>query len=322
MNNSKQLDIPKNLFLTIPWHEPHLSDNEEGCRSVLKIHESPLASLQNIDIGRTPSTQVETNIHPSMTELPPQGFVEDSPKEELITGNKRQIETVTSMDSTDTYAKWRKLTLVAQSIQRFRSLKVERVKSETCLRSIINNTPYRQREDNNKGIMYITPNEMHKEALDSFRDNSDFFNALEIAGKRELAMIRRALINDPKENFYDEDSPQRLVNRPNHRGYTPLYIACKNGNIELLKLLIEFKANPYQLCKISSKQRESVLKVAVRWGHFDIVEYLLSPKFDDWPEKELRSAYEEANSSQMKRILKDRVEKLKRPFLQRFFSCH
>jgi len=40
---------------------------------------------------------------------------------------------------------------------------------------------------------------MHKEALDSFRDNSDFFNALEIAGKRELAMIRRALINDPKE---------------------------------------------------------------------------------------------------------------------------
>ena len=96
----------------------------------LNSHESPLASLQNIDIGRTPSTQVETNIHPSMTELPPQGFVEDSPKEELITGNKRQIETVTSMDSTDTYAKWRKLTLVAQSIQRFRSLKVERVKSE------------------------------------------------------------------------------------------------------------------------------------------------------------------------------------------------
>lgn len=87
---------------------------------------------------------------------------------------------------------------------------------------------------------------MNREALDSFRDNSDFFKALEIAGKRELAVIRRALVNDPKEysnqienifylnrNFYDTDSPQRLVNRPNHRGYTPLYIACKNGNIEV-----------------------------------------------------------------------------------------
>jgi len=40
---------------------------------------------------------------------------------------------------------------------------------------------------------------MHREALDSFRDNSDFFKALEVAGKRELAMIRRALVKDPKE---------------------------------------------------------------------------------------------------------------------------
>ena len=34
-------------------------------------------------------------------------------------------------------------------------------------------------------------------------------------------------------NFYESDDPQRLANKPNHRGYSPLYIACKNANFEV-----------------------------------------------------------------------------------------
>jgi len=59
----------------------------------------------------------------------------------------------------------------------------------------------------------------------------------------------------------------------------------------------------------------------IRWGHFDIVKYLLDARFD-WPERELRVAYLEAKNSEMKKILKDQLEKTKRPFLKRIFSCY
>ena len=34
--------------------------------------------------------------------------------------------------------------------------------------------------------------------------------------------------------MYDDDSIHRITNKPNPQGYTPLYIACKNGNLEVL----------------------------------------------------------------------------------------
>ena len=33
--------------------------------------------------------------------------------------------------------------------------------------------------------------------------------------------------------MYDEDSIERITNKPNPQGYTPLYIACKNGNLDV-----------------------------------------------------------------------------------------
>ena len=41
----------------------------------------------------------------------------------------------------------------------------------------------------------------------------------------------------------DLDDPEHLINHCNQYGYTPMYIAAKNGNLEVLKLLVENKAN-------------------------------------------------------------------------------
>lgn len=44
--------------------------------------------------------------------------------------NLNLVQSQSKQELGDVYAKWRKLTLVAQSIQKFRSLKAERIKSE------------------------------------------------------------------------------------------------------------------------------------------------------------------------------------------------
>lgn len=50
-------------------------------------------------------------------------------------------------------------------------------------------------------------------------------------------------------NMYEPDSVHRLANKPNHKGYTPLYIACKNGNLEVQIL---YKCNIYLIFSLLS----------------------------------------------------------------------
>jgi ankyrin repeat protein len=41
----------------------------------------------------------------------------------------------------------------------------------------------------------------------------------------------------------DTRDPSHVLNRKNNFGHTPMYIAAKNGNLEVIKLLVEKKAN-------------------------------------------------------------------------------
>lgn len=45
------------------------------------------------------------------------------------------------------------------------------------------------------------------------------------------------------------DAAEHLLNSCNTQGQTAMYIAAKNGNLEVIKLLIESRAN----CQIKSK---------------------------------------------------------------------
>jgi hypothetical protein len=232
-----------------------------------------------------------------------------------------QVGSPTKQDFGEVYAKWRKLTLVAKSIQRFRSLRVERIQSEGNLRRTLLDTQLQKRSSlDNDGIMIITPTHIHNDALDSFRDQHVFFEALESASKKDLPLIKKILQKDPKANLYDADSPYRLANKPNHRGYTPLYVACKNGNLDLVRLLIEHQANPYQLINVGPNMKESILLVAARWGHIELMKYLTGSNFM-WSEKELRRAYKEAMGSHAKKHMKLHIQKNSKSFFGRFFSC-
>ena len=61
------------------------------------------------------------------------------------------------------------------------------------------------------------------------------------------------------------------VNDPAKNGNTPLILVCQNGNLDILKLLVEHKAN------IADKSMDgaSALGEAARYGNLEVIEFLL-----------------------------------------------
>ncbi|NXY78922.1 RFXK protein, partial [Glareola pratincola] len=75
---------------------------------------------------------------------------------------------------------------------------------------------------------------------------------------------------------------ENLVNKPDERGFTPLIWAAAFGEIETVRHLLEWGADPHAL----AKERESALSLASMGGYTDIVILLLERNVDiniyDW----------------------------------------
>ncbi|XP_055660795.1 DNA-binding protein RFXANK isoform X3 [Falco peregrinus] len=75
---------------------------------------------------------------------------------------------------------------------------------------------------------------------------------------------------------------ENLVNKPDERGFTPLIWAAAFGEIETVRHLLEWGADPHAL----AKERESALSLASMGGYTDIVVMLLERNVDiniyDW----------------------------------------
>lgn len=104
--------------------------------------------------------------------------------------------------------------------------------------------------------------------------------------------IVNILKEDPKRNFYDESQKNKfLVNQKNYDGVTLLYIACLNGHLKVVDILLKYGAD--HLIKCGEKNDEqSVLDVSIRWSHIKLVEYLLGL---EWPMAYLKSGLKEAS---------------------------
>ncbi|XP_042118881.1 DNA-binding protein RFXANK isoform X5 [Peromyscus maniculatus bairdii] len=73
-----------------------------------------------------------------------------------------------------------------------------------------------------------------------------------------------------------------LINKPDERGFTPLIWASAFGEIETVRCLLDWGADPH----ILAKERESALSLASMGGYTDIVRLLLERDVDiniyDW----------------------------------------
>ncbi|XP_066491534.1 DNA-binding protein RFXANK isoform X1 [Tiliqua scincoides] len=99
----------------------------------------------------------------------------------------------------------------------------------------------------------------------------DTLSIHQLAAQGELTLL--------KENLRKGEN---LLNKPDERGFTPLMWASAFGEIETVRCMLEWGADPH----ILACERESALSLASTGGYTDIVVLLLEKKVDintyDW----------------------------------------
>jgi ankyrin repeat protein len=100
-------------------------------------------------------------------------------------------------------------------------------------------------------------------ALLPFVSHASFIH--EAVEENDLAEVERLI----------EEEPLYVHSKDYHRR-TPLFIAAAQGNIEIVKFLVEHGANvhPHVVTNGKLKKHESPINFAVDKGHKEIVEYL------------------------------------------------
>ncbi|XP_006778389.1 PREDICTED: DNA-binding protein RFXANK isoform X1 [Myotis davidii] len=117
----------------------------------------------------------------------------------------------------------------------------------------------------------------------------DSLSIHQLAAQGELSQLkehlRKALgrVGRGAAQWYQPLLPgDNLINKPDERGFTPLIWASAFGEIETVRFLLEWGADPH----ILAKERESALSLASTGGYTDIVGLLLERDVDiniyDW----------------------------------------
>lgn len=142
-------------------------------------------------------------------------------------------------------------------------------------------------------------------SMQKFLENKRFFNYLNRGTAEDLKMIEKCFQEDPSKFLYERLDEKSLANKPNKIGQRPLYIAAKNGNLNLVKMLVHYGADPKLISLVrlpnGTEINDSVLGAAARWNNLEMVEYLL--KEFSWERGEKISAASHSNSPSIKQVL-------------------
>lgn len=149
-------------------------------------------------------------------------------------------------------------------------------------------------------------------ALKDLRKFQNFESCIQRGSSEDIKSIIQEIQQDPYRQQKNADHPFALINRRNSQGQTPLYVACKNGNFELVSTLLSLNADHLLFSKIDEEQ-ETCLEVAVRWMHNNIVKLLLSKS---WGKNDLKKAKRMSRTREMAELFESfSKEKSK------FFCC-
>ncbi|CAG9332292.1 unnamed protein product [Blepharisma stoltei] len=144
-------------------------------------------------------------------------------------------------------------------------------------------------------------------AINDLRNQDKFFSAVERGNSEDLKAISEYIANDPYRYLRLPNHPFSIVNKRNRFGHTPLYIACKNANYDVVELLLKNNADPLITSKVEESY-ENCLDVAVRWRHVKIVELLLTK---EWPRDIIQRAIDKCTQEKIKAMLKTKIKKTK-----------
>ncbi|OMJ72448.1 hypothetical protein SteCoe_29102 [Stentor coeruleus] len=206
-------------------------------------------------------------------------------------------------------SKWPLLRNVIRAISLFKSHEVNEAKDVNELIHEINAIPtdkvYRlKRNRSRENSAYIV-------AIKDLRREQSLIQCVERGKPEDLDQIKLEIEQDPYKLLRNSTHPFSLINKRNREGQTPLYIACKNGNVEVVMLLLAEGAD-YLMTSIVDGEEETNLEVSVRWGHFKIVEELLKKK---WSKNILEKAKKMCRSPEMIGLFKKGMTKKSKWFL-------
>ena len=71
------------------------------------------------------------------------------------------------------------------------------------------------------------------------RLTTQFCISAEKGGKASLEKLAQLMDKDPKKYIRASSHPENIMNRQNSKEETPLYLAAKNGNFDVVKFLVK-----------------------------------------------------------------------------------
>ena len=192
---------------------------------------------------------------------------------------------------------WALLRNVIKAVALFRSCEAEQAQVGSVVDGILQiptDRTYQQLHRQNK------ENSPESIAIKDIRRDQRLIECIERGSPADLETIKELVDSDPYKHLVLSSSPHSFINKKSLQGYSPLYSACKHGNLEVVKLLLALGADHSLACVVDN-ETEDCLEVAVRWGHTKVVELLLTK---NWPKASHTRAYKAARAPQMRKLLK------------------
>ena len=201
--------------------------------------------------------------------------------------------------------KWNLLRNVVRAVTLFKSHEANEANDLDILVNEINQIPtdkiYRlKRRMTQENSAYVV-------ALKDLRREQSLHRCVERGNPEDLDTIKLEIEQDPYRLLRNSTHPLALINKRNAQGQTPMYIACKNGNLEVVILLLEENAD-YLLSSMVDSEEESNLEVAVRWGHHKVAQILLKK---NWPKIILNKARKLFINPEMEELFRHITKKKK-----------
>lgn len=189
--------------------------------------------------------------------------------------------------------KWKKVSNLFRSVSLFKNINVKPIKSETELEKdlLSYNTqfciqtkksrertppPPRRKEEeieNFKKIV-IEANNINKKRRETFKEEVEFH--ILHNNINPISSIKEIYKNNPDKPLISESNPEFIFNTPlEHNGMTLLYLASREGKIEIVNFFLDKKLDAKIPSKIDSKNFETPLECACRWGYTNIVKLFL-----------------------------------------------
>jgi len=274
LNNQRRSTIKKTKTVNI-----YVKDKEEGANLREKIKSNHLEDLR-IKI-------IENEMGKNVVVLPGDNFISESDnnmkKAKTMIPNQNQNENPSRM-------LWKKLSNFIKSLNKLNKYEIKYISSDS---EFISEMTFHKKKMEKKGSLYgmgdyfqeedsenetspkcfsnITMKEMYKLSL---KEKS--LNALVDGCKNPIEKLERYFMQNPDRYILNEMDPNYLFNQKLSNKKTLMYVACQEGNYEVVKFLLGKKLNPFVLSVSDANGiEESCLQVSARWGYTKIINLFL-----------------------------------------------